>query len=200
MKDRSDPETALRQARKRVRLWFKKNPGNHSLAGMDADDLTQETVLALLKARADLRYSWNKAKFILADALREEMGGRRMNKIRPVYDGSEIVEDKHLVASMADPQDTENLAVELVESSQLPDRAKSIAAMMVRGGTVTEVAKTLGITTGALCNYLSAHAGAYHDLAGLPMSKEIERRMLKVKSRTRTGSRRKRGTSEPHPG
>jgi DNA-directed RNA polymerase specialized sigma24 family protein len=174
----SDPLRAIRYATKRARRWFLQHQKTKHLNGMDADDIAQEALLSLLRNNADFRYAWNKTGFIITDQLRTHTGCRwREKKNRVDMQGSEIITSVKPAKTDRDPVKVERIAVELVESSDLPEIVKRIAIMRMQGKSFKTISCSLGMSEAAMTYYTVAYARRLHDLASLPIPDDLLRRV-----------------------
>lgn len=179
--NRSDPNVALRYATKRARKWFQTRGETH-IAGMDADDIAQEVMLAMLRSGADLRYSWNKTKFILKDGLRKHSGFRWKVKKTTNYQGSEMIEVINPACHRtSDEEEVIRQAIELVEYSDLHPIAKTMAVMRLRGIDLKDIAAHLGIEPCMMSYYKIRFAQDLHRLAGIKCPPELMKKPYKPK-------------------
>lgn len=186
----SDPSKAIRYATKRARKWFLDHQTTTHLNGMDADDIAQEALLSLLRNNADFRYAWNKTGFILTDQMRTHTGCRwRQKKTRVDMQGSELVASVKPSTIDRDPERVERIAIEMVESSDLPEPVKRIAIMRMQGRSFKTIAAALGMSEAAMTYYTVAYARKLHELANLPIPADLLRRVERREhhSRARRG-------------
>lgn len=175
----SDPSRAIRYATKRARNWFANHRGRNNINGMDADDIAQEALLSLIRTKADLKYIWNKTGFVITDQVRTDTGYRRKAKEPINMQGSEVISSAKPPAQDDDPCRTERIAIEMVESSGLPDIVKRIAIMRMQGRSFKTIASALGMSEAAMTYYTVKYAPDLHALANLPVPADLMRRVVR---------------------
>lgn len=133
MEPSCDPEIGFKAAC----LYARKTMGDRAINAKDAEDIAQESLLRLMESNLPLKYSRNRAMFLVRDCFKTET--RRKTKT------SYLCEVPRNLRKHSHSNNSACLH-EFFESGMYPERFKTIVGYVMQGKTLKEVARLLGVS------------------------------------------------------
>ncbi len=165
-----DPRRAWRIAKRVASRWLRKS-GCRSINGMDSDDIAQETILALLRNGSSFQYTNNKARFVVFDAIRNEVGNRRVGQRSINMQGSALMDA--VQPSRSETQSVEAFIQMILSSDRLSLEAKCIAVMRLQGKSFRQISLMLGVSASRVSQLKFECAKELHEFLGEKMSESL---------------------------
>lgn len=165
-----DPRQAWRIAKRVANQWLRKSCGR-SVNGMDSDDIAQETMLALLRNGSSFQYANNKARFIVFDAIRNEVGNRRIGQKSINMQASELLD--FVQPYRSDVQGIEAFIETILSSNRLSIETKCIAVMRLQGKTFGQIALMLGMSSARISQLKMERAEELYEFLGEKMPESL---------------------------
>lgn len=175
-------ELLMRRYRPGIRAFFAKN------APMQADDLTQRTLLKCVEVKGRVRPEFGLASYLYGIARKVLFEHRRRSQLRP---SRQPLPPDSLGAVSAEPLVDEELAESLVVSGEITDIVsqlltdlpacfRSVVELHYWGSlSVAEIAETLGLATGTVKSRLARARGMLHRSIELRRARgELDPRIL----------------------
>lgn len=142
-------------ALQRIRALMRRD-GNHTVDGLHAEDIAQDTIAAMLLNNTPLQFARRKAEYVYTDALRRHLGRQRKRALPTTHNGDALRMISAPAAS--DVHKVEQECLRMIDKVDCVPWVREAWALRVLGLSYKAVGKRVGYTDTHVRNTLRANA------------------------------------------